>query len=117
MLSEKEITETSTDSQETQESYNGNANEQDNKESNSNMLIEKHDIIDENGAWTPFKAVRHEKEWMVTMGKYMLKSGLSCKDECEVYVRDKSWLLIMDVVAILAEGTLLAIGEEEVNNG
>lgn len=97
MKSEKKVQEMSTEQQETQELYAGNAKEQDKQESNTELIEEK-EITD-----TPFKAVRHDKDWFVALNRYRISGSLASYEECVEDAKDVTWKRLIDVMSIVNE--------------
>lgn len=87
----KETTNTAT------EETRGYAKETDKQKSNSQLLETK--IIPE----TPFIARRYDEKWIVTVGKYKIREGLSSYEECEAAAKDVSWETITTVIQAIVE--------------
>lgn len=62
------------------------------------QLIERVEIPE-----SPFVAVRHDKKWFLTMGKYRLTEELESLEECEKQAFDTSWFRIMQIIGIMME--------------
>lgn len=67
-------------------------------ESNSEQLVER--IPLEN---TPFTAIRTEKIWFLTMGKYRLTNQLGSLEECKAEAEDMTWNRLVQVIQIMIE--------------
>lgn len=81
---------------ETKDSTTGYAVETRSKKSNSEELIEYHEIKD-----TPFTIARNGDEWFVLMGKYRLTEKLKDKAEATKEAKSMTWFRIMQVISIM----------------
>lgn len=68
-----------------------------NMESNTE-LIEQCEI-----KGTPFTALRHDKHWYLTMGKYRLTEEMNSKEEVIENAQDASWFRIIQIVGVVVE--------------
>lgn len=84
-------------------SLSKSADQQHNNDS-SKQLVEKLQIPN-----TPFTAVKFDKLWYLTLGKYRLTEGLDTYDQVEDNAHDASWNRIMQIIQIM-------IDENKANN-
>lgn len=69
------------------------------KQDKLDYLIERVEIKN-----TPFKAVRYDNKWLLTMGKYRLSSiDLESYDEVIKYLDENKWKIIGNMILILQE--------------
>lgn len=75
----------------------GNAKET-NKQNSNYELIERIEIED-----TPFTAIRNDKEWFLTMGKYRLTEPLQSLKEVKENAEKSDWFRVMQIIGIMIE--------------
>jgi len=67
----------------------------------SDKLIERVEI-----KGSPFIAVKLETEWNIAIGKYIVIKGKVSFEECVKEVEEKSWMLITNLISVIAYGTI-----------
>lgn len=82
----------------TQNGSSSTTAEQPDNNNSSNELVERLPIKD-----TPFTAIRLDKDWFLTMGKYRLTEPVHTFEEIEEIAYNPTWDRIMQIMQIMIE--------------
>lgn len=82
-----------------QEKLHGNVNETIKSKSNSEKLVENHEI-----EGTPFSAVKLGDQWNLALGRYKINGPFKTKEETIEASKDASWWTVLNVIQAVVDG-------------